>query len=86
MEKKKQRPIKQVRIGRVKAAIWERETENGSLYSVSFQRLYRTDDEKWGQSEYFNRDDLLTLLKVADLAHSAIVFELQPGDKTEEAG
>jgi hypothetical protein len=77
----KQKPVAQVRIGSIKAAIWRNEAEKGSRYNVTFQRLYK-DGDQWKSSESFGRDDLLLLAKVADLAHSRI-FELQQEDRAE---
>jgi hypothetical protein len=71
----KQKPVAQVRIGSIKAAIWRNDTGTGSRYNVTFQRLYKVEDE-WKSSESFGRDDLLLLAKVADLANTRI-FELQ---------
>lgn len=65
------RPIHEVRLGRVKAAIWQNETENGTWYSVVITRLYRKDD-RWETSTSFGRDDLPLVTKVADLAHTWI--------------
>jgi hypothetical protein len=31
----KNRPVHEVRIGRVKAAVWENETQNGSRFDVT---------------------------------------------------
>ncbi len=77
----KQKPVAQVRVGSIKAAIWRNEAEKGSRYNVTFQRLYK-DGEQWKSSESFGREDLLLLAKVADLAHTRI-FELQQEDRAE---
>ena len=69
------KPIAEVRIGRVKAAIWPNETEGRTRHNVTFSRLYR-DGEKWKRTQSFSRNDLLVLAKVADQARSR-VFELQ---------
>ena len=37
------RPVHEVRLGKVKAAIWRNETEAGPRYSVTFSRIYKTD-------------------------------------------
>jgi len=63
------RPVHEVRLGRVKAAIWENETQNGTRFNVTVQRLYKDGDE-WKSSESFGRDDLPLLMKVIDRAHS----------------
>jgi hypothetical protein len=70
----KNRPAAEVRLGSVKGVIWRNETERGSRYSVTFERLYKDSDE-WKISNSFGRDELLLLAKVADLAHTRI-FEL----------
>lgn len=72
-----QPPVAKVRIGLINASIWERKTENGTFYSVTFERRYR-DGETFKSSHSYNADDLLVLGKVADLAHSKIL-ELRTG-------
>lgn len=65
------RPIHEIRLGRVKAAIWQNETEHGKRFSVAITRLYRKDD-RWESSTSFGRDELPLVTKVADLAHTWI--------------
>ncbi len=72
----KQKPIHEIRIGSVKAAVWRNETEGGVRYNVTFSRLYR-DGEQWKSTESFGRDDLLTLAKVADQTHTWIFAQSQ---------
>ncbi len=71
MSKAKQQPIHEVRIGAVKATIWENETSAGVRHNVTLGRLYKEGDE-WKQTESFGRDDLLLVAKVVDQAHSWI--------------
>lgn len=68
------RPVQEIRLGAIKAAIWKNETENGARYNATFERLYR-DGESWKSTGSFGRDDLLVLAKVADQAHTWIVGE-----------
>ena len=75
------KPISEVRIGRVKAAIWPNETEGRTRYNVTFSRLYKDGDE-WKSTQSFSRNDLLLLAKVADQAHSRI-FELQQAEEPQ---
>ena len=63
------RPTHEIRLGRIKAAIWQNESEHGIRYSVSIARLYRNED-RWQSTTSFGRDDLPLVAKVADLAHS----------------
>ena len=67
MEKKK--PVHEIRLGKVRAAVWENDTEGGVRYGVTFSRLYK-DGEQWRDSSSFGRQELLLLAKVADLAHT----------------
>ncbi len=67
----KQKPAHEVRLGRIKATIWENETEQGTRYNVTVNRLYKDGDE-WKQTASFGREDLPLVAKVVDLAHSWI--------------
>ena len=69
------KPIHEIRMGRIKAAIWQNETDNGIRYNVTIGRLYK-DGSDWKQTESFGRDDLPVLAKVADQAHS-FIFQKQ---------
>lgn len=73
-------PAHEVRLGSVKAALWRNETETGTRYNVTFERLYR-DGEQWRSTDSFGRDDLLLLAKVADLAHTWIM-KPEPADRS----
>ena len=75
------KPVAEVRIGRVKAAIWSNDTEGGTRHNVTFSRLYKAGEE-WKSTQSFGRNDLLVLAKVADQAHSRI-FELQQEEEPE---
>lgn len=70
------KPLEEVRIGAVKAAIWRNVADMGNnsrpIYSVTFQRLYRDGDNAWKSTESFGRDDLLLLAKVAERAFDRI--------------
>ena len=65
------KPVHGIRLGRIRAAIWENDTANGARHAVTFERLYK-DDGEWKQTKSFDRDDLLVVAKVADLAHTWI--------------
>lgn len=71
----KQKPVSEVRIGHIKAAIWKNETDKGAFYNVTLSRLYREGDA-WKSSDSLGRDDLLLAAKVLSAAHSRI-YELQ---------
>ena len=81
MQKPKDRPAHEVRIGAIKAAIWKNETTAGVRYNVTFSRLYKDkDDDQWKSTDSFGRDDLLVLGKVADQSHSWIFQHGQEKD------
>ncbi|MEZ6048693.1 MAG: hypothetical protein R3C11_24575 [Planctomycetaceae bacterium] len=65
------RPIHEIRMGRIKAAIWENSTQNGTRHNVTVSRLYKDGDD-WKDSTSFGRDDLPLVSKVVDQAHSWI--------------
>ena len=78
------KPVDEVRIGAVKAAIWRNETDNGARYNVTFSRSYRDSEGNWKSTSSFRRDDLLVVAKVADRAHSRIC-SMQPTRQSEKA-
>ncbi len=67
-EKTGTKPVYEVRLGRIRAAIWLNETENGPRYNVQISRLYKDKNDKWKDSSSFGREDLPLVGKVADLA------------------
>jgi hypothetical protein len=68
------KPVHEIRLGSVKAAIWANDTDNGVRYDVTIARLYRDNDE-WKTTSSFGRDDLPLVVKVADQAHTWILTE-----------
>lgn len=64
----KTRPVQEIRLGRIRAAIWENETQNGTRHNVTVTRLYKDGDE-WRDSSSFGRDDIPLVAKVLDRCH-----------------
>lgn len=64
-------PVHEVRLGRIKATIWENSTEHGVRHNVTLSRLYK-DGDQWKESTSFGRDDLPLVMKVADKVHDWI--------------
>lgn len=77
----KQKPIHEIRLGAIKAAIWENETANGIRHSVTFSRIYK-DGDQWKRADNFRRDELLVVAKIADQAHTWIIEQGQGKDET----
>ena len=74
-----QKPITEIRIGAIKATIWQNGTADQPRHSVTFSRLYK-DGDTWKSTQSFSRNDLLLLAKVADQAHSRLFQLALPGD------
>ena len=67
------RPVHEVRLGRIRAAVWANSTETGIRHNVTVSRLYKDEASgTWKDSASFGRDDLPLVGKVCDLAHSWI--------------
>ena len=76
------RPVHEVRLGRIKATIWENDTRDGIRHNVSLSRIYK-DGNQWKDSTSFGRDDLPLVMKVADMAHTW-VYENASASATAE--
>jgi hypothetical protein len=63
------RPVHKIRLGLIKASVWQKRTHSGRQFSVSVVRLYRNGDV-WKQSSRFGRDDLPVVRLVLDQAHT----------------
>lgn len=75
------RPVRVIRLGRIRAAVWVNQTDGGPVYNTTFERLYKPDGEdQWKSSESFGTNDLLLLAKVADMAHTWIHQHRGPVD------
>ncbi len=75
-------PVKTLRLGRIKAAVWENEADDRKYYNVTFARTYLGEDKKLHDADSFGRDDLPLVAKLANDAHSFIFGRLAE-QKTE---
>jgi len=75
--KNKPQPIHEIRLGAVKAAIWENQHAGKTWLNVTFSRLYKDGDD-WKSTDSFGRDDLPLLMKVADQVHTWSFTHKQP--------
>ena len=73
MSDNNKKPAAKIDLFPVSAAIWRNENEKGVFYSVTFDRKYKDEADKWQTSSTFNASDLLLLAKAADLAHTEIL-------------
>ncbi len=78
------RPVKTFRLGRIKAAVWENETDQTKFYNVTFARTYVDDAKNYHDTDSFGRDDLPLVAKLADQAHT-FIFERLAELKSEQS-
>lgn len=62
------KPVHEIRLGSIKAAIWKNQAGEITLHNVTFARLYK-DGDAWKSSDSFGRDDLPKLATVAQKAY-----------------
>jgi len=74
----KQKPVHQIRLGRIKAAIWSNDTDKGTRMNVTVSRLYK-DGNAWKDSGSFGLDDLPMVAEVSRLAWLWIFEQAQAG-------
>ena len=82
------KPVAELRIGAVKATVWENEIGGITQHTVTFSRIYR-EGEQWKTTHSFGFKNLLTLAKLADQAHTLIAernAEAAQGAGDNEAG
>jgi hypothetical protein len=84
MAKTGNRPVHEIRLGRIKAAIWENKVDDVTRHNVTISRIYKDDKNQWARSDSFGRDDLLLVAKVADLANSWIHAQSDGANGSEE--
>lgn len=78
-------PVQTFRLGRIKAAVWENETDQKKFYNVTFARTYVDEQKNYHDTDSFGRDDLPLVAKLADQAHTFIFGRLAE-QKAESAG
>ena len=81
MKQEKQKPSEEIRIGRIKAAIWTNKSDAGIRRNVTFSRLYKDAKDQWKSSDSFSRDDLPLLVKLADQVHSRLYERADESDQ-----
>ena len=75
------KPIDHVRLGAIRAAIWQNVDSQGRVrYHTTFERGYVDQKGDWQSTRSYGRDDLLNLAKVADMANTRI-HEIQAEDR-----
>jgi hypothetical protein len=70
-------PDYKAHYGRVQAAVWTREIEGRTIYSVSLTRSYRDKQEQWQRTTNLDEEDLLPAAKALDDAYTWIQRQRQ---------
>ncbi len=70
------KPAHKIRNGALEVTIWKNDSDKGPWFSVTPSRSYKQAEE-WKQSDSFGFDDLLTLGKLLDQAHTWILAQQQ---------
>ena len=61
----KEKPVHEVRIGKVVAVIWANQAGSGVRHNITLRRIFKRDDSsQWESSDSFGRDDLLLVAEV----------------------
>lgn len=68
-----QPPIARFRDQGLTVSVWERQTEKGTFYDVSFFRSYKDQADNWQNTSNCPANDIQTLRKLLDLAHTEIL-------------
>lgn len=79
-----QPPVHRIRAGTVQASVWSNTSDalQKEYFSVTFSRRFRQGEE-WKESKSFHRNDLPTLAKIANDAHTWIQAH-EKGTSTEK--
>lgn len=77
-------PAHKLRVGTLQVTIWRNFSDNGTWYSVIPTRGYKKGDE-WKETDSLNFDDLLSMAKLLDQAHTWIVSQQQADAKARKA-
>jgi len=68
----KPKPAHKIRSGSITVTIWKNEGDKRAFYSVTPSRSYKQGNE-WKETDSYGDEDLMTLAKLLDLAHTWIV-------------
>jgi hypothetical protein len=77
-------PAHKIRTGNLQATIWRNASDKGTWYSVQPNRSYKTDDDQWRETDALGFDDLLTMGKLLDLAHTWIMNQMAADRKAKK--
>jgi len=68
----KQRPIETFRDGRLKASIWQNESDKGPYHTVTMAKVYEDRSGKLQETNSFSSGELLRVAELAREAHTYV--------------
>jgi hypothetical protein len=77
-------PAHKIRSGVLQVTIWRNSGDKGNWYSVVPARSYKQGDDTWKETDSLNLDDLLTMAKLLDLAHTWMMHQQQADQKAKK--
>jgi hypothetical protein len=77
-------PAHKIRSGALQVTIWRNSGDKGNWYSVVPTRSYKQGEDTWKETDSLNFDDLLTMAKLLDLAHTWIMHQQQADQKAKK--
>jgi len=77
-------PAHKIRSGALQVTIWRNHGDKGNWYSVIPTRSYKQGEDAWKETDSLNFDDLLTMAKLLDLAHTWIMQQQQADAKARK--
>lgn len=66
------KPIETLRDSRLKASIWENESEKGPYYTVTLAKIYEDKDGHLQETQSFSASELLRVAELAREAHGVV--------------
>ena len=77
-------PAHKIRHGVLQVTIWRNSGDKGNWYSVVPTRSYKQGEDTWRETDSLNFDDLLSMAKLFDLAHTWIMNQQQADSKARK--
>ncbi len=67
-----QKPFHQIRVGSIRASLWENPSEKGPFLTVTFSRSYKDKSGQWHNGQTYRGRDLDALIDCAQEAKAFI--------------
>jgi len=77
-------PAHKIRLSNLSVTIWRNSGEKGTWYSVNPSRGYKQGDDIWKETDSLGFDDLLTMSKLLDEAHTWIWNQMRADAKARK--